>query len=250
MTIRTPIKVLTKHKTFVICLILLCPFFVHAQVITGSELLEKSIQYHDPNGEWATANVTFHLSTERADGSTDMQKIILDLPNSYFLFEGRSAGKQVKRELKNTDCHVELEGNSTLNAEQIQKYRLDCESVERYRDYYQYLYGLPMKLRDPGTIVEDEVQMTKFNDQLYYRLKIRYDPEVGAHTWLFFIHPETFAMEGYQFYRNEATKKGEYITLEGITKIGNMLIPQDRKWYTYPEREYLGRDLLKMKKYH
>ena len=32
--------------------------------MTGSQLLEKAIEYHDPNGNWATFSGTFNVTDE------------------------------------------------------------------------------------------------------------------------------------------------------------------------------------------
>ena len=34
------------------------------QEMTGSQLLEKAIEYHDPNGNWATFSGTFNVTDE------------------------------------------------------------------------------------------------------------------------------------------------------------------------------------------
>jgi hypothetical protein len=111
-----------------------------------------------------------------------------------------------------------------------------------YRNYYTYLWGLPMKLRDPGTIIDDNVHRVNFFGQELLEMKVTYHEEVGGDIWYFYFHPETYALSGYRFYHDEAANDGEYILLEDEAQIGDFRIPAQRHWYTHGERQYLGSD--------
>ena len=113
-----------------------------------------------------------------------------------------------------------------------------------YRNYYSYLYGLPMKLRDPGTHLDPKVEKKNFHGKDYWVLEVRYDPEVGEDLWYFYFNPDTYAMEAYQFYHDVAKNDGEYILLEGEHRLGGMRIPKIRTWYTNKEEKLLGTDTL------
>ena len=54
------------------------------QEMTGSQLLEKAIEYHDPNGNWATFSGTFNVTMKTPTKSDRHSIISLDLPNEYF----------------------------------------------------------------------------------------------------------------------------------------------------------------------
>ena len=40
-----------------------------------------------------------------------------------------------------------------------------------YQNYYTYLYGLPMKLKDAGTIIHEKVALKKFKGEGLPRIK-------------------------------------------------------------------------------
>ena len=40
------------------------------------------------------------------------------------------------------------------------------------------------------------------------QLRATYDPEVGEDIWDFFFDPETYALVGYRFFRDEAARGG------------------------------------------
>ena len=112
------------------------------------------------------------------------------------------------------------------------------------RNYYTYLYGLPMKLKDPGTQLPSETAVTTFQGQDVFALRVTYDENVGTDTWYFYFHPRTFALVGYRFYHDESKADGEYIILEGESISGNVRLPKVRKWYTNMEDRHLGTDTV------
>jgi len=112
------------------------------------------------------------------------------------------------------------------------------------RNYYVYLWGLPMKLKDPGTIIHSEVQDTSFLEQPVYGVKVTYEESVGNDIWYFYFDKKNYALSGYRFYHHEADNDGEYISLQGEVEKDGFRLPQIRKWYTHKEGKYLGADIL------
>jgi len=56
------------------------------------------------------------------------------------------------------------------------------------RNYYSYLWGMPMKLRDPGTRLDPEIRETTFEGRPVRALKFTYGAEVGSDTLHFYWH--------------------------------------------------------------
>ncbi len=113
-----------------------------------------------------------------------------------------------------------------------------------YKNYYTYLYGLPMKLKDPGTIIDDKVERKVFHGKEYLVLKVTYTEDVGKDIWYFYFNPKTYAMEVYQFFHDEAENDGEYILLTEEKSINDIIMPKNRAWYTNKENKLLGTDIL------
>jgi hypothetical protein len=101
-----------------------------------------------------------------------------------------------------------------------------------------------MKLKDPGTIIEEKVESTTFQGTPCYAMKVRYSPEVGQDIWYFYVDKETYALIGYRFYHEESKNDGEYITLEGEETVCQMKLPKTRKWYVNKDDKFLGADIL------
>ena len=111
------------------------------------------------------------------------------------------------------------------------------------RNYYDYLWGLPMKLRDPGTRL-GAVTRVEVDGEPRWRLRVTYDPEVGSDVWDFDFDPETYALAGYRFFHDEAAGDGEWIALDGEIEGRGLRIPQTRAWYMNVDDEFLGTDKL------
>ena len=112
------------------------------------------------------------------------------------------------------------------------------------RDSYTYLYGLPMKLKDPGTILYPVVKRKKFKEKEYLVLKVTYEESVGKDIWYFYFNPLTYAMEVYQFFKDESKNDGEYIILEDIVEVSGIKMPKIRSWFFNKDDKYLGKDIL------
>ena len=69
---------------------LLSPVFIlatipiWAQQLTATELLEKSIAYHDPQGQWGRLRADFEILAERPGGSDRLSTIHMDQAASLF----------------------------------------------------------------------------------------------------------------------------------------------------------------------
>ena len=112
------------------------------------------------------------------------------------------------------------------------------------RNYYTYLWGMPMKLRDPGTRIDPDVTDAWYQEQKVWSVRVTYDAEVGSDTWYFYFDQQSQALVGYRFYHDEAKRDGEYIVLKGKTEVSGMRIPSHRSWYTNAEGRHLGDDIL------
>jgi len=137
-----------------------------------------------------------------------------------------------------------LNGSAEISDAKREEHRLDCDRVVLYRDYYTYLWGMPMKLRDPGTRLDPGVSDAVFQGRQVKSLRVTYDPEVGGDTWYFYFDPDSAALVGYRFFHDESANDGEYIVLEGEVSGGGLRLPKARTWFTNAEDRLLGTDTL------
>lgn len=230
-----------KNLTTLLLLVIAVSGF--SQTMTGDELLEKAIQFHDPNGNWNSFKGELFVTMETPKNADRKSKINIDLPNQYFSVLANRDTIITEFIVDKENCTFSLNGKQDLSADLKKKYSLNCERAELYKNYYTYLYGLPMKLKDDGTIIHQKVEKRQFKGKDYLVLKATYNKEVGKDTWYFYFNPETFAMEVYQFFK-DTKDSGEYILLSGIETINAIKMPKVRAWYYNKDNNYLGTDIL------
>ena len=211
--------------------------------LSGNELLNKSIQYHDPYGNWHHFNGTLFVTMKTPKNSDRNSEIKIDLPRESFHVKATRGKNTTEYTLNKDNCKIVFNGKDNVSEEIKNKYQLSCDRANLYKNYYTYLYGLPMKLKDKGTIIHDKVTRKTFKGKEYLVLKVTYNQKIGKDTWYFYFNPKTYAMEVYQFFK-ETKDSGEYILLTGEEMINKIRMPKNRAWYYNKNDGYLGTDIL------
>jgi hypothetical protein len=210
-------------KTSLLSIALACSIQAFAQ-ITPEEVLAKAVNYHDPNEEWNNLKATFQFTETRPTGEDRFTTVVFDNIRSYMKINRNDENIY---EVLEESCKV-LAGDN------------DEARGIKMRNYYLYLWGLPMKLYDPNTPFDQTVNEEELNGSKCYVLRVVYEED----TWYFYIDQNTGRMLEYKFYKDEAAGKGELIKLEDEIMVGSMKISNKRSWYTLPEMKYLGTDIL------
>jgi len=214
------------------------------QLMTSEELLSKSITYHDPENNWNKLDATFEFKTVMADQSERKRTVRINNKKSEFIFESNYEEGRLEYKVKKGQGVAMWNGKTIIPKEEAEKYRISDDRAVMYRNYYTYLYGMPMKLRDPGTRIDSNVEKVEFFGNTYNRIKVTYDPEVGTDTWYFYFDTESHALQAYQFYKDETKNDGEYILFEETKIIDKVKIPSIRHWYYNKDQKFLATDIL------
>ena len=202
--------------------LIILPSVVFSQ--SPEDILGKAIQYHDPNEKWNTLETTLHFTETRPDGSERKALIYLNNLNGSMKIN------------RNDEEAYEVKGDESF----VIKGEYDEARGLRLRNYYLYLWGLPIKILDEGTPKIEEVEDESIDGEATKVLRVAYEKD----TWYFNFDKQTGRMLQYRFYKDEAAGKGELITLEDEIMVNGIKIPQKRSWYTLPEMKYLGTDIL------
>jgi hypothetical protein len=210
--------------------------------LSGQEVLNRSIAYHDPNGVWATVGCELDFEATRPNADSRFTNIFIDNAQGDFCMTREIDHHQVARHIISNSVTYDIDGSTEYSDVDIETFQLSDDRSYTMRDYYLYLWGLPMKLKDKGTIVHDEVIYTTFNNQKVIKLKVTYDEETGSDVWYFYLDPTNYSLHGYQFFHDEAVNDGEYITLGPSLDFSGMKIPAERSWYVNKDSTYLGTD--------
>lgn len=217
--------------------------------LTGETLLDNAINYHDPNENWATFNATFSVRMETPNSSDRLTNISINLPEDIFSLTAIRDSITTKYLLKKDECTIGLNDSTNIDEVTAKANNLSCDRANMYKNYYTYLYGLPMKLKDPGTHINETVETKTFKGKEYLVLKVTYDKEVGTDIWYFYFNPETYAMEIYQFFKQDENgyqkdDTGEYILLTEKAMVNDIKMSKNRAWYYNKDDKYLGTDII------
>lgn len=219
----------------------------NAQTLSANDYLNKVIKHHDPKGKWEKfkGDMVVTMSTpNKPDRVTD---IYMDNSKGIFILSNIKEGKKITSSVVGEQVtflmdKVVISDETELNAQKLTK-----ERALFMRNYYTYLYGLPMKLKDKGTQIDPILSTKEFKGKTYNVVKVTYDKSVGKDTWYFYFDPKTLDMEIYQFFHDEAKNDGEYILLSDFIHMKGMRIPAKRAWYTNLDDKLLGIDVLVVK---
>lgn len=210
--------------------------------ISAQEVVEKSIRYHDPQNTWQTGLFQISLQEERPGSSDRITQLKFDNRQSSFTLSQWRGEDHFFRHIDEKGCDNKWNGKTDFTEEERKQLRLDCSHTTSVRNYYLYLLGLPMKLKDQGTQIDPQAWLKDFYGKQLIEVKVTYSPEVGKDVWYFYFHPDTYALSGYRFYHDEQKNDGEYILLHDEATVGSLKLPKRREWYTHQDRLYLGKD--------
>ncbi len=206
-------------------------------------LLQKTLAYHDPKGNWQKLKTRLYLSSTDAKGKEKKFEIEMDNTTGYFAHISHEDGNEMVKGVANGKEFYLLNGKTDISPEDREKYKLNPEGLKWVHGFYGYLYGLPMKLTDTSTKAVDAKTNEEIGGKTYPTLLVNYDPAVGKDNWFFYLNPENYALQGYRFNHGEPGS-GEYIMLEQEVTVDGIKMPKIRKWYFNKDNKYLGTDVL------
>jgi len=212
--------------------------------MTAEALLQKSINYHDPKGKLFSSDLTFKFIETRPNGADRKTTIKCHIEKEKFNSLQKKDSLIIESNYNKGAIDFKVNGSSDISDKIKKDHRLNEKRFNMLRNYYQYLWLLPSKLKDEGTILDPAVKQVDFFGKESLQIKVTYEPKVGHDIWYFYFHPDTYALIGYRFYHDEAANDGEYILLEGETSDGKIRLPKERKWYMHKDDKYLGSDIL------
>ena len=210
------------YLLFIAVVILSCS--TPSDQLSGPELIQKSIEFHDPNQVWPKLKATFKF-TDSLPAPRESRSYSVSFENNL--------SKMVYR---NPDLNYIVWNDSV----EVFEGEIENERAIRMRNYYTYLWGLPMKLDDPGTKIDQEVNKEELDGKSYLVARVPYEKDI----WYFYIDPVSYRLEAYKFYQDEPNQKGEIIYLDGVKEFKGLKIPANRTWYRTETLEFLVTDKL------
>ncbi|NND06695.1 MAG: hypothetical protein HKN87_09975 [Saprospiraceae bacterium] len=216
----------------------------HAQKLSPNSVLHRSLSYHDPFNRWDTSGFELVIKEARP-GKKDRRRIVFfNIYRQQFHLDYSLDNHRLEYKIDSGRVSVLYDGSDQYTGEMQQKFKLSSDQAYSLRDYYLFLFGLPMKVRDPGAIWDPIVRETTFNGRPTWAIKVTYDPTVGDDIWHFYFDKQTFQIEGCRFFHDEKQMDGEYITFTDVKIINGIKFPKIRNWYLNKDDTFLGTDVV------
>ncbi|MFY0632031.1 MAG: hypothetical protein JXR05_16855 [Flavobacteriaceae bacterium] len=212
--------------------------------LTSNEVLEKSIQKHDPKNQWSNAIFSFRIQEPRLKNPERFSLVFIDNSNNSFMLMRNRGGKTASYQINPKGItSVSLDNKIVEDSLSIQKYMLQPRRVKSYQNFYQMMLGLPMSLNE-NTIAEfNAISKTVFNGKSSYKVQIKLKEPMFSDVWNLFISYDDFTLLGIEMIFPEEPNKGERLDFEKSIQIGEMTIPRIRHWYELNDT-YSGSDVI------
>ena len=121
----------------------LCNFST-AQNLTATELLEESISYHDPNQALIKGQCEFQFRETRPGGADRFTTVEFGEDLNSFSINRKVEEGSLVMGMDDGKSYFLLNDSNDISTELVEKYRLNEEWNMFMRNYYHYLWYLPM----------------------------------------------------------------------------------------------------------
>ncbi|WP_299363608.1 DUF6503 family protein [Winogradskyella sp.] len=211
--------------------------------MTNEALITKSIEYHDPNQSWPLFKGNFKVDLAG-------QEVALVIDNAKGIFhwtETLKSGEKLTGGYANKDtCMVKLNGKDILPEGKLDNFLLDCENIIGRTNYWIYMYGLPMKLKDEEVNFIGLPQLVTYLDEDLWMIKVNYNMAQSKEYWQFYFDPKNYSFRIARFFHPALGSDSEYIIYSEPERIKGLLIPTNHSWYMNASKEYIGSEKLEV----
>ena len=190
---------------------------------SSEEIISKSIEFHDPHQAWNKFRATFHFDSRFAiaDYPIESLEVSINVPENYLRYHNRS--RKIDLSYQGDSCFVHsMAGN--------------CETYRWTQNFYTYIWGLPMKLQDPGVFPKKGFTRLHFNEIPCYAVQVHYEAE----NFEFYFDSLDFQLRGFRFIKNDGSGKGELITADGLLEFDGIRFPRKKTYCSLPDSAFGG----------
>lgn len=215
------------------------------QQTAAEELLARTIAYHDPDGHWFTAALRFDIDMGHSEWWDRDVDLLID--NSRGIFEAHMTWGEdtVEVERHGNDWTTRLNGSEQISAAELDHHDLEPDGLSYWSNYFLFVFGLPMKYRDPGLILDPEPIPMEFEGRDVLALRATFEPDVGSDTWYLFVDPESARLVGCRFFHDESLPDGDTMVFEGEVAAGSIRLPASRTWSSNSDGNLRGTDTIR-----
>lgn len=193
---------------------------------TPDAILKKCIAYHGGLKNWQQfeSNWSMISNSSHTNDLDEKITISIDVPRDKFCYQNDRRNVSVC--FTDTICTTEKPAGIKDN-------------YGWTKNFYTYIWGLPMKLKDPGTVLLDSVGSSEFNNSPCHEIYVHYEND----TWTYYVNKKTNRLEGIKFIMNADKSHGEIVEFKGDLKISGVVMPSERIWFDLSKKP-IGTDKM------
>jgi hypothetical protein len=198
--------------------------------LTGQQLWEKCISYHDPEGKWKNYEGMVHIYTIRSKADSSGEEILqIKKPEDFYQSTRIVLDVKAIMGIKDGKCFHAVNGNDQPSDDQLEKYRISCENASFHKEHHTCHFGLPMQLKTSGVVVQEKIKTEIFYNTMCHVLTFVGKKGVVNHpyyegTWNLYIDPVSYAMKGLR--RQSDEYPGSYEVFINELEVGGIIMPQ------------------------
>lgn len=190
---------------------------------TAQDIVEASIKFHDPKNKWANLNAEFLFESKFSfnDSVPEELQVTIDVQKNDFQYH--NLDRKVNIQYPQESCII-LQGEGT------------CEGYRWTKNFYTYVWGLPMKLQDSEARIQEGFSSDTINNIPLNVVAVHYENE----NFKFYFDQKSSELKFFSFIKNNAEKHGEFIELRGLFEYNEIKFPAVKEWRESDSKKLIG----------
>lgn len=169
--------------------------------LTGKEVLERTIKYHDPNGLWDNFKGKLFEVTVFANNYVVKETIEIDKPNDFYLSTCFQDFGTLKRGIDKGKNIFSLNGKPDIPEDIKENWGISDDGIKQSREQHYGHFGLPMVYKKSGMTIQDGVKVVDFDGRKCYAVTFIGKPDLIINSFytgeqILYIDMNNFSMRG------------------------------------------------------
>ena len=194
-----------------------------AESISAETIINNSIRFHDPENNWNSFQGKFLFDSRFhfADSNQESIVVTVDVEKNYLKYH--NLFRKVDLDFFSDTCILNSSNGS-------------CDGYRWTKNFYTFIWGLPMKLKDPGISPISKYTVDTFNHKTCYNVAVHYEAE----NFQFYFDTTNYQMMGFSFSKNDKSSKGEIIYLDRLIQFQGIKFPKKKTYWVLPDTIFGG----------
>lgn len=192
--------------------------------LTGKEVLEKTIKYHDPQGVWDNYKGKLFEVTVFASNYVVKETIEIDRPNDFYLSTCFQEFGTLKRGIDKGKNIFSLNDKPDIPDEIKENWGISDDGIKQFREQHYSHFGLPMVYKKSGMTIQDDVKIVDFEGRKCYAVTFIGKPDLIINSFysgeqILYIDMNNFSMRGMRWIVGEIDR---YVIFAGEVDINGI----------------------------